>query len=91
MKKIKQLLDYATKHPDAIVTYRARDMILAVHSNTYYTSETNSRIRAGGEGFFVYIEYPDPLNNGAILTIAQIIKTFMFSASEAELVALYIN
>jgi hypothetical protein len=32
-----------------------------------------------------------PLNNGAVLTIAQIIKAVMFSVAEAELGALYIN
>ena len=32
-----------------------------------------------------------PKNNGAVHTVAQIIKTFMSSAAEAELGALYIN
>ena len=35
------------------------------------------------------VEYPE--NNGAVLTIAQIIKAVMSSAAEAELGALYIN
>ena len=34
---------------------------------------------------------PFPRNNGAILTLAQIIKPVMSSAAEAELGALYIN
>ena len=33
----------------------------------------------------------DPPNNGAVLTIAQIIKNVMSSAAEAELGALFIN
>ena len=33
----------------------------------------------------------NPANNGAILTIAQMIKTFMSSAVESELGALEIN
>ena len=33
----------------------------------------------------------DPPNNGAVLTIAQIIKNIMSSAAEAELGALFIN
>ena len=33
----------------------------------------------------------DPPNNGAILTIAQIIKSVMSSTAEAELGALFIN
>ena len=31
MKRCKVFLDYATTHPDAIITYRASDMILAIH------------------------------------------------------------
>jgi hypothetical protein len=34
---------------------------------------------------------PRPQNNGAVLTIAQIIKTVMSSAAEAKLDALYID
>ncbi len=33
MKKIKQFLDYASTKPDAVVTYHARDMVLAGHSD----------------------------------------------------------
>ncbi len=33
----------------------------------------------------------DPINNGAILNIAQLIKALMSSAAKAELGALYIN
>ena len=39
MKKIKQFLDYAATHPDAVVTYHASDMVLAGHSNTLYLTE----------------------------------------------------
>ena len=34
MKKVKQFLDYAATHQqDAIITYRAIDMVIAVHSD----------------------------------------------------------
>ena len=90
MNKVKQLLDYAASHPDAIVTYRASEMVLAAHSDASYLSETKARSRAGGHFFLDSdIEYPN--NNGAVLTIAQIIKVVMSSAAEAELGALYIN
>ena len=88
--KIKQLLDYAATHPDAIVTYRASDMVLAGHSDASYLSETKARSRAGGH-FFMDSDTTYPNNNGAVLTIAQIIKAVMSSAAEAELGALYIN
>ena len=90
MTKVQQFLDYAATHPDAIVTYRASDMILAGHSDASYLSETKARSRAGGH-FFMSNDTPDPPNNGAVITIAQIIKAVMSSAAEAELGALFIN
>eukprot|EP00804_Cyclotella_cryptica_P004492 CCRYP_017634-RA/>CCRYP_017634-RA protein AED:0.15 eAED:0.15 QI:0/0/0/1/1/1/2/0/934 len=90
MSKIHQFLDYAMTHPDAMITYRASNMILAVHSDASYLSETKARSRAGGH-FFLSEDDPSPRNNGAILTLAQIIKPVMSSAAEAELGALYIN
>eukprot|EP00804_Cyclotella_cryptica_P012662 CCRYP_016930-RA/>CCRYP_016930-RA protein AED:0.29 eAED:0.23 QI:0/0/0/1/0/0/2/0/396 len=44
-----------------------------------------------GWGHFSYEKTIRPRNNGAILTLAQIIKPVMSSAAEAELGALYIN
>jgi hypothetical protein len=90
MSKVKQFLDYAATHPDAIVTYQASNMVLAAHSDASYLSESNARSRAGGH-FFMSSNVPRPPNNGAILTIAQIIKAVMSSAAEAEVGALYIN
>ena len=40
MINIKQLLDYDATHPDAAVTYRSSNMVLAAHSNASYLSET---------------------------------------------------
>eukprot|EP00804_Cyclotella_cryptica_P026336 CCRYP_007671-RA/>CCRYP_007671-RA protein AED:0.18 eAED:0.21 QI:0/0/0/1/0/0.33/3/0/1086 len=90
MSKVHQFLDYAMTHPDAMITYRASNMILAVHSDASYLSETKAHSRAGGH-FFLSEDDPSPRNNGAILTLAQIIKPVMSSAAEAELGALYIN
>eukprot|EP00804_Cyclotella_cryptica_P026320 CCRYP_007637-RA/>CCRYP_007637-RA protein AED:0.47 eAED:0.47 QI:0/0/0/1/0/0/3/0/256 len=41
--------------------------------------------------FFLSEDDPSPRNNGAILTLAQIIKPVMFSAAKEELGTLYIN
>eukprot|EP00804_Cyclotella_cryptica_P026916 CCRYP_014749-RA/>CCRYP_014749-RA protein AED:0.26 eAED:0.26 QI:0/0/0/1/0/0/2/0/1022 len=90
MSKIHQFLDYAMTHPDAMITYRASNMILAVHSDASYLSETKARSRAGGT-FFLSEDDPSPRNNGTILNLTQIIKPVMSSAAEAELGALYIN
>ena len=39
MQKIRQFLDYAATHPNAIVTFKSSDTILAGHSNASYLSE----------------------------------------------------
>ena len=90
LQKAKQLLDYAATHPDAIITYRASDMVLAGHSDASYLSESKARSRAGGH-FFLAADTTYPDNNGAVLTVAKIIKAVMSSAAETELGALYIN
>jgi hypothetical protein len=89
-KLVHQFLDYAATHPDAIITYQASNMVLAGHSNASYLLETNACSRAGGH-FFMSNDEAIPSNNGAILTISQIIKAIMSSAAEAEIAALYIN
>ena len=65
-------------------------MVLAAHSDATYLSETKARSQAGGH-FFMAGDTTYPTNNGAVLTIAQIIKAAMSSTAEAELGALYIN
>ncbi len=66
-------------------------MILAVHSDASYLSESNVRSRVGGH-FFMSCDAPiPPVGNGAILTVAQILKNVMSFAAEAKLAALYIN
>ena len=90
MQKVKQSLDYAATHPDTILTYHAIYMVLAVHSDASYLSETKSRSRAGGH-FFMSNNAAFPPKNRAVLTVAKIIKAVMSSAAEAELGELFIN
>ena len=89
MRETRQLLDYIATQEEAVLTYSASDMVLAVHSDASYLSEPNARSRAGGH-FFLSSDTVHPPNNGAILTIAKVIKNVMSSAAEAELGALYI-
>ena len=84
-----QLLDYLGTQEEAVLTYTASDMMLAVHSDASYLSEPKARSRAGGH-FFMSSNATIPQNNGAVLNIAHIIKHVMTSATEAELAALYI-
>ena len=90
MDQAKQLLDYIASQEDAVITYKASDMVLAAHSDAGYLNEAGARSRAGGH-FFLSTNEEIPPNNGSILNVAQIIKAVMSSAAEAELGALYIN
>ncbi len=90
MQNCLQFLDYAASQEEAIVTYRASNMKLAIHSNASYLSEPKSRSQARGHIFMAGTE-EIPTNNGSVLNISQIIKTVMSSAVEAELSALFIN
>jgi hypothetical protein len=90
MENIKLFLDYAASNQDAIITYNASDMILAVHSNASYLSKPKGRSCAGGH-FFMSFDVSDPEGNSAVLNIVHLIKAVMSSAAEAELGALYIN
>jgi hypothetical protein len=51
MKTVKQLLDYCATQEEAIITYNASKMILAVHSDAGYCNKKNARSQAGGHFF----------------------------------------
>jgi hypothetical protein len=87
---VRQFLDYCASQEEAVTTYHASNMILAVHSNAGYLNEGGAQSQAGGH-FFLSHNVPNPPNNRAILNIAQIIKAVMSSAAEAELGSLFIN
>ena len=89
MQKVKQFLDYTATHPDAIIKYHASGMVIVANSDASYLSE-KERSRAG-EHFFMSDDAAIPSNNGDVITISQIIKAMMSSATEAELGALFMN
>ena len=73
MKKLTKLfLDHMATQEDAVLTYKASDMVLAIHSNALYLSEPKARSRAGGH-MFMSADNDIPANNGAVLNISQII------------------
>jgi hypothetical protein len=90
MCKCKQLLDYAASQEDAILTYQASNMALAVHIKASYLNKPKACSRVGGHNF-LSMNTAIPANNGAVLNISQIIKAVMSSAAELELGALFIN
>jgi hypothetical protein len=47
MKLCKLFLDYMESQEEAVLTYKASDMVLAVHSNASYLSEPKARSRTG--------------------------------------------
>ena len=84
MKKYKQLLDYPLTKHGAILTYRARNMVLVIHSNASYLNEPKARSLVGGHHFILSNSNFMP-NNGAVLNISQIIKTVMSLAAKSKL------
>ncbi len=82
-----QLLDYLATQEDAVLSYHASDM--SVHSNAGYLSKPKAQSWVGGH-FFLSSNTTVPPNNGAILSMAHIIKNFMSSTIKAELAGLYI-
>jgi hypothetical protein len=84
------LLDYVATYPLDGIVYRSSDMILCAHADAGFLNKTNSHSRAGAH---IYLSENDPFPrfNGAVLSIAQIIKFVMASAAKAELGALFIT
>ena len=83
-------LDYCATHPDATIRFYASDMILKIHSDASYLTESRARSRVGGY-FFLGDKQNKMYNNGAVHVIAQIIKNVVSSAAEAEIAAVFIN
>ena len=84
MEQVMLLLDYAALQEEAVVTYHARDMVLACHSNASYLSKPGACSHAGGN-FLLSNDATMPANNGTMLNIAKIIKSVMTSAAKAEI------
>jgi hypothetical protein len=74
------LLDYVATYPNDGIVYRASDMILCAHSDAGFLNKTQARSHAGAH-IFLSEDVPFPRFNGAILSIAQIIKFVMASAA----------
>ena len=85
MKKCKQLIDYAASQEEAIVTYKASNTKLAMHSNASYLSEPKACSRAGGYFFLTRKTNGTHPDNIAVLNVSQVIKAVISLAAEAEL------
>ena len=87
---VSQLLDYMATYPDDGIIYRSSNMALAAHADAGFHNESNGCSQAGAHIFLAKDE-PFPRWNGAVLTVAQIIKFVMTSAAGAKLGALFIT
>ena len=87
---MEELLDYVDTYPNDGIFFRKSDMILAAHADAGFLNKSRARSRAGTHIFNSENE-PKPKLNGPVLTIAQIIKTVMASAAEADMAALFIT
>ena len=90
LEKTLYLLDYVATHPDAIITYKKSNMILAIHSDASYLTEPKARSRAGGH-FYMADDNEEQPAAGPVHSVAQIIRNVMTSAADAKIGALYIN
>jgi hypothetical protein len=93
MDAVVQLLNDAATDPEAGIRYYSSDMILYVHNDASYLSESNARSRV--DGYFYlgnHTEPPDKVKpNGPLHIESRIMKNVMATASEAEVGALFHN
>jgi hypothetical protein len=93
MERCVQLLDYLVTHAGAKIRFYASDMIMNIHSDASYLSESKAQSCACGHVFMGW----KPINgepiklNGAFYTNSVILKFVIASAAEAKLGALFHN
>ena len=88
-----QMLDYLASNSEAKVRYHASDMIMNIHSDASYLSETKARSRACGHFFMGWMpKNGEPIKlNGAFYVNTTILRFVVASVVEAELGALFHN
>jgi hypothetical protein len=93
MAKAKQLLKYLATNPDATICFQASYMIMNVHSDASYLSESDARSWACGHFFMGWSSKDgDPIKlNGSFFTVYAVLQFVVSSATEAELGALFLN
>ena len=91
--KVLQLIDYLASKPSTTVQFHASDMVLNIHSDASYLSETKTRSRVASH--FMLGSKPvsgEPIKmNGAVYIFCGILKFVVASAAEYELGALFLN
>jgi hypothetical protein len=93
LDKAYQVLDFLVTHPNAVVRFRASNMVMNIILDASYLSEPNARSQASGHFFMGSLPKDgDPIKlNGAFHTLCSILRFVVVSAAEAELGALFLN
>jgi hypothetical protein len=93
LEKAYQVLDYLATHPNAVVRFRALEMVMNIHPDASYLSKPKARSRACGHFFMGKIPKDGkPIKlNGAFHTLCSILRFVVASAADAELGALFLN
>ena len=87
-----QFLDYCVTHPDAVIRYHVRDMILRGHINASYLSKSKARSRAGGKFYLGLRNYNNTQEtNWEVMMVSIIMKNVISLAAEAEVGSLFHN
>ena len=84
MENVQLCLDYVATHPDTILIFKKTSIVLAVHSDASYLTESKARTR---EGIYFFMSYnlPNPENNAAVMSIAQIMKHVVSLVLDVEI------
>ncbi len=87
------LLNYLVSNQDAKVHFHASDMVMNIHSDASYLSETKARSRACGHFFMGWMpKNREPFQlNGAFYVNMTILRFVVASTAEAKLGALFHN
>jgi hypothetical protein len=93
MEQCIQLLDYLACNQNPKVRFHASDMVLNIHSDASYLSESGAQSCACGHFFMGWMpKNGEPVKlNGAFYTSSSIMRFVVASAAEAELGALFHN
>ena len=92
-QNLKQLIDYLAANLASVIRFHASDMVLNIHSDSSYLSETRTRNRVVGHCIMGSIPVKDqPIKmSGTVYVLCGIFDCVVVSATEAELGALFLN
>ena len=87
---VHMILDYVVTYPNGGITHWASNMILSAPSDAGCLSKSKARSDAGTHILLSENEHV-PRLNGAVLTISQMIKLFIYLSPKADLAGLFIT